>query len=82
MKITVQSEFGKGEIDNELELKGDVPFEVMEAVNNVVEMTIGTFKIAFLFYVLEKMKDVKIEADEELKEFLQAENTEDDGIVY
>ena len=83
MKILIQTPFGEAEINEELELTGMVDQEVFDVIEEVKESIIGTSKIAFLFYELKKLKNQKINSDQELKDLLDSlENDFDEDLIY
>lgn len=81
MKISIQSEFGNAEINEQLELTGDTSFDVISKLQEVMNQTIGTSKIAFLFAELENIKGLKAEPDQELQEFFDSLDDENEELM-
>lgn len=83
MKIKIESEFGKCEINEQLELTGNFPLEVLDVVDDVRNKTLQQKKIVFLFYELEKLEEIKMIPDDELSEILTPdENDPESPLIY
>ena len=85
MKITIKSQIGNGEINEEIEFKGDEQLEVyvQDNIEDALDIR-GIPTIVALFSILKEDDELVVEADEELKELLREieKGESNDGIVY
>ena len=85
MKITIKSQIGNGEINDDIEFKGDEQLEiyVQDNIEDAFEIR-GLPTIVALFSILKEDDELVVEADEELKELLREieKGESNDGIVY
>lgn len=85
MKITIKSQIGNGEINEEIEFKGNETLEVyiQDNIEDALDVR-GLPTIVVLFSILKEDDELVVEADEELKELLREieEGESNDGIVY
>lgn len=85
MKITIKNQIGNGEINEEIEFKGDEQLEVyvQDNIEDAFEIR-GLPTIVALFSILKEDDELVVEADEELKELLREieKGESNDGIVY
>ena len=85
MKITIKSQIGNGEINEEIEFKGNETLEVyvQDNIEDALDVR-GLPTIVALFSILKEDDELVVEADEELKELLREieKGESNDGIVY
>lgn len=85
MKITIKSQIGNGEINEEIEFKGNETLEVyvQDNIEDALDVR-GLPTIVALFSILKEDGELVVEADEELKELIREieEGEEEKRIVY
>lgn len=85
MKITIKSQIGNGEINEEIEFKGNETLEVyvQDNIEDALDVR-GLPTIVALFSILKEDDELVVEADQELKELLREieKGESNDGIVY
>ena len=84
MKIIVEYQGKKAEINDLLIFKGEKEIEVLVASEVLnAESSFGVPKIAFLFYDLKQNENLTIKTDQELKDLLDSlENDFDEDLIY
>lgn len=83
MKITIKHAFGIAVVNENFELEGIPTIGIAQTLNDAIDSDEKGFLMLNVFEELKRDNELIVEPDDELKELiLQAENTEDDEIVY